>query len=52
MGEVRGFYFGDYDLRFQAEGAPSIVSDLLDGLEPISFRPVIVNAQAGLVFRF
>jgi hypothetical protein len=52
MGEVRVFYFGDYDLRFQAEAAPSIVTDLLDSLEPISFRPVIVNAQAGLVFRF
>jgi hypothetical protein len=52
MGEVRGFYFGDYDLRFQAEAAPSLVTDLLDSLEPISFRPVIVNAQAGVVFRF
>jgi hypothetical protein len=52
MGEVRVFYFGDYDLRFQPEGAPALVSDLLEGLEPISFKPVIVNAQAGLVFRF
>ncbi len=52
MGEVRGFYFGDYDLRFQAVGAPDLVSDLLESLDPISFQPIIVNAQAGLVFRF
>jgi hypothetical protein len=52
MGEVRAFYFGDYDLRFQPQGAPDLVADLLDSLEPIRFKPVIVNAQAGLVFRF
>jgi len=52
MGEVRGFYFGDYELRFQADGAPDFVSDLLDSLDTVSFKPVIVNAQAGLVFRF
>jgi hypothetical protein len=52
MGEVRAFYFGDYELRFEADGGPDILSDLLDSLEPIRFQPFIVNAQAGLVFRF
>jgi hypothetical protein len=52
-GEVRAFFFRDYDLRFEAEGAPDIVvapvAEIVDG---IRFRPIIVNAQAGLVFRF
>jgi hypothetical protein len=52
MGEVRVFYFREYELRFSVEDAPDIVEDLLEGLDPIRFEPVIVNAQAGLVFRF
>lgn len=50
--EVRGFYFREYELRFAVEGAPDFAATLLDGSAPIRFRPVIVNAQAGLVFRF
>jgi hypothetical protein len=52
IGEVRAFYFGDYELRFEVDDAPDVVQDLLDGIEPIRFKPIIVNAQAGLVFRF
>ncbi len=52
MAEVRAFYFREYELRFGLEDGPEIVNDLLDGLAPIRFRPVFVNAQAGLVFRF
>jgi hypothetical protein len=53
MGEVRVFFFRDYDLRLEAEGAPDIVvAPLVDVFDGIRFRPIIVNAQAGLVFRF
>jgi hypothetical protein len=52
MGEVRVFYFREYELRFNVEDAPPVVDDLLEGLDPVRFEPIIVNAQAGLVFRF
>jgi hypothetical protein len=52
MGEVRVFYFKDYELTFGVEGAPSIVSDLIREIPVIAFDPVIVNAQAGLVVTF
>jgi hypothetical protein len=52
MVEARVFHFREYDLRFTVDGAPAIVTDLLEVLEPIRFEPTIVNAQAGLVFRF
>jgi len=52
MGEVRVFYFKDYELTFSVENAPSIVSDLIREIPAITFDPVIVNAQAGLVVRF
>jgi hypothetical protein len=52
MGEVRVFYFREYELRFNVADAPPVVEDLLEGLDPVRFEPVIVNAQAGLVFRF
>ena len=50
--EVRGFYFREYDLRLEVEGAPDFVARLLETSDAIRFRPVIVNGQAGLVFRF
>ncbi len=34
------------------EGAPDLVAQLLDSFDPVRFEPVIVNAQAGLVFKF
>jgi hypothetical protein len=52
MAEVRAFYFRDYDLRLVADDAPAFIATLLDGLDPVRFEPVIVNAQAGLVFKF
>ena len=52
IGEVRVFYFREYELRFDVDNAPDIVGDLLEGLDPIRFTPIIVNAQAGLVLRF
>jgi hypothetical protein len=52
MGEVRVFYFREHELRFEAENDLDILDELLDGLEPVRFEPVFVNAQVGLTFRF
>jgi hypothetical protein len=52
MAEVRAFYFREFELRFGAAGVPALVADVLDTLAPVRFEPIIVNAQAGLVFRF
>src|SRR5688500_5433167 len=52
MAEVRGFYFGDYDLRFSSEQGDGLIDDLLAQAATVSFRPVFVNAQVGLTFRF
>ena len=50
--EVRAFYFREYELRFAADDAPEFVRLFLDSIAPVRFEPIIVNAQAGLVFRF
>jgi hypothetical protein len=42
----------DYQLRFGVDNTPSELDDVLGILAPFEFDPVIVNAQAGLVFRF
>jgi hypothetical protein len=52
MAEVRGFYFGEYDLRFSSEEGDSLLDDLLGQAATVSFRPVFVNAQVGVTFRF
>jgi hypothetical protein len=52
IGEVRVFYFEDYELRFGLESGPEILNELLAGLAPVRFDPVFVNAQAGVTFRF
>lgn len=52
MAEVRGFYFRAYELRFELEDAPDFVEALLENVDAIRFQPIIVNAQAGLVFKF
>jgi hypothetical protein len=52
MAEVRVFYFRQYELRFDADDAPEFVSAFLETIDPVRFEPVIVNAQAGLVFKF
>jgi hypothetical protein len=52
MVEIRGFYFRDYELRFELADAPDFAAALLENVDAIRFRPVIVNGQAGLVFKF
>ena len=52
MGEVRVFYFPEYELRFTAEDGFEILGELLEGLAPVRFHPVFVNAQAGVTFKF
>jgi len=52
QGEVRVFYFREYELRFAVDDAPEIVGELLEEVAPVRFEPVIVNAQVGLVFKF
>ena len=52
MGEVRVFYFRDYELQFDAQNGPPILDQLLDSLAPVHFDPIFVNVQAGVTFRF
>jgi hypothetical protein len=52
IGEVRVFYFREYELRFEAENSPEILDELLASLAPVRFEPVFVNAQAGVTIRF
>ena len=52
VGEVRVFYFREYELRFEAENGAEILDELLAGLAPVRFEPVFVNAQAGVTVRF
>lgn len=50
VGEVRGFYFSEYELYLQP--ANSALDDILRGLDPVRFNPVVVNAVAGVSFLF
>jgi hypothetical protein len=50
--EARAFYFREYELRFTTVNGPDLLDDLLAEAAPVRFRPVFVNAQAGLAFRF
>lgn len=52
IAEVRGFYFGEYELRFSSEEGDDLIDELLAAAAPVSFRPVFVNAQVGITFRF
>ena len=52
IGEVRVFYFRDYELRFDAEDSPPLLDQWLESLAPATFDPVFVNVQAGVTFRF
>lgn len=52
MAELRAFYFRDYELRFDLEDAPDFVTSLLESVDTVRFQPIIVNGQAGLVFKF
>ena len=51
-GEVRGFYFREYELRFGTTSGPELLDDLLAEADPVRFEPVFVNAQIGVSFRF
>lgn len=50
--EARIFAFRDYELRFASDDDLPFVNELVSSFEPVVFKPVIVTAQAGLVFRF
>lgn len=50
--EARVFYFREHTLRFGVDGAPGIAETLVGSIDVVRFEPVIVNAQAGLMFRF
>lgn len=52
IGEVRGFYFREYDLRFGTSNGPELLDELLAEADPVRFEPVFINAQVGLSFRF
>ena len=52
VGEVRAFYFREYELRLGTADGPQILDDLLAGADPVRFRPLFLNAQVGLAFRF
>jgi hypothetical protein len=52
MAEARVFYFREYELRFGVEDGVAVLNNLLEAVPPVRFRPLFVNAQAGLVFRF
>lgn len=51
MGEVRVFYFREYELHFASENGV-ILDELIAGLAPVRFEPIFVNAQVGVTFRF
>jgi hypothetical protein len=52
VAEVRVFYFQSYELRFVMEDALPLVDEVVAGIGTVTFDPVILNAQAGLTFRF
>lgn len=52
VGEVRAFYFKDYELSFGIADAPDIVEDLIERIPIVEFNPIILNAQVGLAMRF
>ena len=52
IGEVRVFYFSEYELQFGSENGGEILNELIGGLAPVRFKPVFVNAQVGVTFRF
>jgi hypothetical protein len=52
VGEVRVFYFREYELHFETDSGLDILDDLVSGLAPVRFDPVFINAQAGITFKF
>jgi hypothetical protein len=52
IAEARVFYFRTYELRPGLEVPVAFLSELIDSIDPIRFEPIILNAQAGVTFRF
>lgn len=52
IGEMRVFYFRDYELRFEAVNGAEILDELVSHLSITRFEPVFINAQAGVTFKF
>jgi hypothetical protein len=52
VAEARVFYFRDYTLHFVMDDAVPFLGELVGSVNAIRFEPVILNAQAGLTFRF
>jgi hypothetical protein len=52
IAEARVFYFREFELNFSVDESFPQLNLFLEGLDPVGFNPIIVNAQAGLLFRF
>jgi hypothetical protein len=52
VGEARVFYFREYELTLVSDAGDEFLNQFLAGFEPVRFRPLIVTAQGGLLFRF
>jgi hypothetical protein len=52
VAEGRVFYFREYQLQILAEDDLPVFDGLAPSFETVHFRPVIITAQAGLLFRF
>jgi hypothetical protein len=52
LAEARAFYFQEFELRFTAPDGPDLLNAVLGSIDPVRFEPIIVNAQAGVVFKF
>jgi hypothetical protein len=52
IGEIRVFYFREYELRFAVENGPELLDEFVSRLALVRFNPVFVNAQAGVTVRF
>lgn len=52
VGEVRAFYFREYELGFGSVDGPDLLDELLAEAAPVRFKPVFVNAQVGIAIRF
>lgn len=49
--EARVFYFKSYELSLEFDDAQPLVNQLLDEVDTVRFRPLIVNAVVGLSIR-
>jgi hypothetical protein len=52
VGEARVFYFREYELTFVSDEGDEFLNQFLAGFEPVRFRPIVITAQGGLLFRF